>query len=47
MELGCRNLGSHSEAVNAMLWGLMSSEVELSMEVMREVELAEIFSNVM
>jgi len=30
-------LGSHGEAVNAMLWGLMSSGVELSVGVMREV----------
>ena len=37
MELGSRNLGSHSGAVNAMLWGLMSSKMELSAGVMREV----------
>jgi len=28
MELGSGNLGSRGEAVNAMLWGLMSSKVE-------------------
>ena len=27
MELGSRNLGSHSEVVNVMLQGLMSSKV--------------------
>ena len=37
VELGSRNLGSHSEVVNAMLRGLMGSKVELSMGVMREV----------
>jgi len=37
MELGSGNLGSHSEAVNAMLRGLMSSKVELSVGVTREV----------
>jgi len=31
------DLRSHGEAVNAMLHGLMSSEVELSMGVMSEV----------
>ena len=36
-EIGSRNLRSHGEAVNAMLWGLISSEMELSMGVMREV----------
>ena len=36
-ELGSGNLGSHGEAVNAMLQGLMSFKVELSMGVMREV----------
>jgi len=46
VELGSGNLRSHGEAVNVMLWGLMSSKVELSVGVMREVwqgsELAEI-----
>ena len=46
-ELGFGNLGSHSEVVNAMLQGLMSSEVELGVGVMREVwqglELAKIY----
>jgi len=37
VELGSGNLGSHSEVVNAMLQGLMSSEVELGVGVMREV----------
>ena len=46
MKLSSRNLRSCGEAMNVMLWGLMSSKVELSMRVMGEVwqvsELAEI-----
>jgi len=50
-ELGSGNLGSHSEVVNVILWGLTSSEVELSMGVTRGVwqgsELAKVCQQVM
>ena len=37
MELGSGNLGSHREVMTVILWGLMSSEVELGAGVTREV----------
>ena len=41
-ELGSGKLGSHSEAVIAMLQGLMSSEVELLQGGVTDSELAEL-----
>jgi len=35
MELGSRNLRSHGEAVNVMLWGFVEFQVELGARVMK------------
>jgi len=37
VKLGSGNLKSHGEVMNAMLQGMTNSEVELGMEVTREV----------